>query len=231
MSSKLRKLDTNARRWMYSRTLEPKGKRKSAHRGGTKKRRRRKFNLTNLKGASKPCVCSNKCICQDPIVVHDAQVQTDPARTTIKMVNKSTSIEQHKKTLPKAGTHTVSDRRAEQCGTSLQRLKKAIPIGFHWTSTMIAVCLRLVFNCVYNFHWTWTEAVHFASKAVNLRKNTVFEFANNYLDNPDLVWPGERSMKVRGRGSATFINNHGRDKYSALKEVLSLFVCRSLLLF
>ena len=231
MAQRLCELHADAARWMHNRTLPPKGKRKAAVKGGVKRRRRRKYNLGNLKGARSRCVCSQNCICDCPIVCKDRQVQTDPALTTVKMVHKSTSIEQHKKNLPAAGTYTVSDRRSDKCGTALQRLKRAIPVGFHWSSTMIAVCLRLVFNCVYNYHWTWTEAVHFASKSVNLRTNTVFEYANNYLDNTDVVLPNERSMKVRGRGSATFINNHGKDKYSVLKEVLTPFCLLLLVCF
>ena len=222
MASKMCELRADAARWMHSRTLKPKGKRKSAAKGGMKKRRRRKYNFGHLKGARNRCVCSQNCICDCPIVVKSKQVQTDTVLTAVKMVNKSTSIK-HKKNLPAAGTYTVSDRRFEKCGAALRRLKRAIPVGFHWSSAMIAVCLRLVFSGVYNCHWTWTEAVHFASKAVNLRKNTVFEYANNYLGNTDNVWPIERVMKVRGRGSAVFIVNHGKDKYSALKEVLTPF--------
>ena len=92
---------------------------------------------------------------------------------------------------------------------------------------MIVVCLRLVFNGVYNFNWGWTRAVHFASESVNLRKSTVFRYANDYLDpdNADIIWPRETQMKMRGRGSEAFINNHGRDKYSALKEVLVFLLC------
>ena len=221
MASCVRELSVNASRWQVSRTKKPKGKRKEAFKGGSKKRRRRRYNFGHLNNQRK-CVCSQKCICGEPIVFRDSQLQTDPARTAVQMVHKSTSIEQHNKHLPAAGTTTVADRRANKCGDALKRLKRAVPVGFHWNSAMIVVCLRLVFNCVYKFHWTWTKAVHFASQSVQLRTNTVFKFANDYLDNvgnDNNIWPQERDMKVRGRGSATFIANHGKDKYSALKEV------------
>lgn len=230
MASVVRELSADPARWSRKRSLKPKGKRKAAKRGGVVKRKRRKFNMKNLTGASKPCVCHSKCICGQPIVVHDGEVQTDPLLTAVKMVHKATSIEEHTNLLPKAGTITKSDRRHEQCGAALNRLKRAIPVGYHWSSVMIVVCLRLVFNGVYNFNWGWTRAVHFASESVNLRQSTVFRYANDYLDpdNADIIWPRETQMKMRGRGSEAFINNHGRDKYSALKEVLvffTLFVC------
>ena len=56
------------------------------------------------------------------------------------------------------------------------------------------------------------------SNLLNLAPKNVFKFVNNYLDG-DNELPYELVMKVRGRGSATFIANNGKDKYSALKEV------------
>ena len=230
MDSISREFIADPARWETSRGLKPKGKRKVARRGGVKKRRRRNFNMQNLKGARKPCVCSKKCICDAPIVLFDAQVQTDDQRTHKVMVNKSTEIAQYSRKLAKVSTVTSDDIRFAKCGVALARLKKTIPVGFHWSSAMIVVCLKLVFNVVYKFHWNWTKAVNLASQTLNLKRDTVFAYANDFLDNEDIVWPREIQMKMRGRGSITFIDNHGKDKYSVLKEVL-VFACIQSLFF
>lgn len=189
-----------------------------------KKRRRRKYNIANLKynKNKQVCLCATECVCGPSLVVGDASTQTDPHRTAKVMVDSATEITQHNNMLPKAGTWTRGDKVKEKCGNALSRLKKAIPFGFHWSSIMIAVMLRLLFNLIYQMNWNWTQGVHMTSKLLGVQKDTVFKLANNYLDN-DVNIPAELVMQTRGRGSAKFINN-GRDRYSALKEVCCVWL-------
>ena len=66
------------------------------------------------------------------------------------------------------------------------------------------------------------------SQLLGITKDSVFELVNIYIDNETTI-PAELIIQQRGRGSATFINN-GRDRYSALKEVLFIFDCLILFL-
>ena len=56
------------------------------------------------------------------------------------------------------------------------------------------------------------------AKLCNVKKDNVFKFANNYLES-DAVQPAELPRQVSGRGSIKFIANHGKDRFSKLKEV------------
>lgn len=78
--------------------------------------------------------------------------------------------------------------------------------------------LRLVYDLIVNFNWQYTRAVHFTAVALNLAPRTVFKFSKDYM-NGESKLPNDLVMKVRGRGAAAFIMNHGKDKYSLLKEV------------
>ena len=228
--SELPTLFANSARWAVSRL---KGKRKRVTKGGKKKRRRRKYNLSNLKCNKKTCICSTGCVCE-PITQRDVSsqtsqllptttivnvcVQTEPELTKKIMVDAATEIVQHNKLNPKASTWTRGDDIKQKSAEALTRLTKVIPRGFHWTGMMIAVVLRLLFNMIYVFNWNWTQGVHMTAKLLNLHKNSVFKLANNYI-NTDVTLPNELVMKKRGRGSDVFIANHGKDYYSALKEV------------
>ena len=248
-------LSANAARWHARRTLRPKGKRKVAKKGGSAKRRRRSYNLSNLRNQS-VCVCHNNCVCGPPMVLVNAftQVkvcckdvstqaqpiahnfavqtestrpdvrvfasQTDPEKTAKILVDASTEIVQHNKLFPKAGTWTKGDRTKAKCQGALVRLKRAVPNGFHWSNHMIIVALRMLFGLIVEFNWQWTQAVYTTAKILHLVPRNVFKFGNDYIaDGNDNLVPNELQMKVRGRGSAKFISNHGKDKYSLLKEV------------
>ena len=74
-------LYVNAERWTRRRSLKPKGKRKARKLGGKAKRRRRKYNLNNLKN-SNGCVCHPHCTCLENHNFVDAGMQTDPQITS-----------------------------------------------------------------------------------------------------------------------------------------------------
>lgn len=144
----------------------------------------------------------------------------------------STQTIVHDKLLPKAGTYTRGDVRKDQAIGALQRLKKATPLGFHWTANMILVLLRFTFGLLVNFNWGWTQAVTTVADLCFVRKHTVFKFANDYINNPPAGFlPVELPQLVRGRGSIKFIESHGKDHFSALKEVTTalalIHVCMS----
>ena len=65
----------------------------------------------------------------------------------------STQTIVHDKLLPKADTYTRGDARKDRNIEALQRLKKATPLGFHWTASMILVLLRFTFGLLVNFNW------------------------------------------------------------------------------
>ena len=155
---------------------------------------------------------------QAAVDIADVEAQTDPELTTKTMVDASTEIVQHSYLLPKSGTFTKGDQTKEKCQAAIGRLKKAIPKGFHWSSLMIAVTLRLLYGLIVNFNWQYTRAVHFTADVLNLAPRTVFKFSKDYMDGESNL-PNDLVMKVRGRGAAAFIMNHGKDKYSLLKEV------------
>ena len=160
-------LHADPARWEQGRKLSPKGRRKSAQKGGLRKRRRKKYNLKNLRCNQKrqiECVCKVKCVCGPILITDEVSTQTDPIHTTKIMVDKATEIVQHTNMLPKAGTFTKGDNIKAKSSNALTRLKKAIPFGFHWSNVMIAVMLRLLFSLICEFNWNWTNAVYMTSK-------------------------------------------------------------------
>ena len=130
----------------------------------------------------------------------------------------ATEIEMHNKLLPKAGTFTRGDDQKQKSIDALTRLRKATKPGFHLTEYMIVIMLRFVFGLIVQFNWGWTQAVYTTAKLCNVDKSNVFKFANSYIES-DNILPAELPQKVRGRGSLTFIANHGKDIFSKLKEV------------
>ena len=138
--------------------------------------------------------------------------------------NASTQTIVHDKLHPKASTYTRGDVRKDKAIGALQRLKKATPLGFHWTSNMILVLLRFTFGLLVSFNWGWTQAVTTIADLCCVRKHTVFKFVNDYINNPPPSFlPVELPQATRGRGSINFIENHGKDHFSALKEVKTVF--------
>ena len=130
----------------------------------------------------------------------------------------STQIDQHSKILPRAGTFTRGDKVKQQSVSALERLKKATRRGVPWSSQMIVILLRFMFGLIVHFNWGWTQAVYTTSKLCCVKHNTLFKFANSYIQSDEII-PVQMSHKVRGRGSLKFISNHGKDYYSNLKEV------------
>ena len=130
----------------------------------------------------------------------------------------ATEIVMHNKLRPKAGTFTRADDKKQQSIDALARLKKATIKGFHWTEHMILVLLRVVFGLIVHFNWGYTNAIETTAKLCCLEERSVFKFAKTYMQS-DAILPDELPQKVRGRGSIQFISNHGKDRYSKLKEV------------
>ena len=225
-------LNASSVAWERKRGLKPKGKRKAGQTGGKKKRRKRKVNMSGLKGHAKfTCICKNGCVClpvkfihvksqtDPPPVCFNAINQTDPEETKKLTRTVGTEIEQHTNMLPKAGSYTVADRMKTKCSTGLERMRGVVKKNYHWTSMMVVLLLRVLFNLVVKLNWGWTAAVGMTSELLQVRTNTVFKLANNYLQS-DVNLPAELPIKISGRGSAKFKANHGADKYSELKEVI-----------
>ena len=143
--------------------------------------------------------------------VQDKSTQT-PQKT---YCDASTEI-LHGNNLTRAGVLTEGDARKDRAVLALDRLKKALPRGFHWTSTMIVVLLKIVFGMMVRVNWGWTASVGFAAALLNLDERNVFKFGNEYLDGTNIL-PEERQCKTRGRGSDKF-KAGGADRYSELKE-------------
>ena len=110
--------------------------------------------MCGIKGHAKfTCICKNGCVCVPVVTKNSAQQtdappahvhasnQTDPEATRKTTRTVGTSIIQHDKLRPKAGTHTAGDRKKEMAAKALKRLKTAVPNGFHWTKYMIVVVL------------------------------------------------------------------------------------------
>ena len=63
-----------------------------------------------------------------------------------------TSIAQHSKMHPKAGTKTKGDVDKEKSVAALGRINQFIVRGMHWTPIMIALLLRVFFNIIALFN-------------------------------------------------------------------------------
>ena len=147
----------------------------------------------------------------------DVSTQTDKKT----YVDASTEI-LHDNRLPKAGVKTKGDKKKDLAILALDRLKRAVPKGFHWSSTMIVILLRLVFGLMVRINWGWTASVGFAATILNVDERNVFWFVNQYLVDTNIN-PEEKEMKTRGRGSDKF-KAGGADRYSELKEAHLLMI-------
>ena len=221
------KVVASSSRWERSRRSKPKGKRKVAQAGGRKKRRKRKVNMSGLKGHAKfVCRCQNGCVCAkvSPVVNISVAVQTEsraePAVKNTRTVG--TEIQEHSNMLPKAGSYTAGDKKKEQAFDALKRMRLVVRKNIHFTPIMVVLLLRVLFTLMSKFNWGWTSAVGMASELFHVRTNTVFTLGKNYLKS-DVNWPAELPRKISGRGSAKFKENYGADFYSKLKEVSFIY--------
>ena len=214
-----RELCADAARWALRRKLTPRSKRRLGKLGGKAKRRRRKFNSNNLTGCQS-CACMPHCTCRPDNHFVDIAVQTDPLLTLKTQRTLGTQIKQHTSMLPKAGTFTAGDIIKTKAHIALGRMHRVVKKNFHFTSIMIVLVLRVLFNLIVKFNWGWTQAVGMTAELMQVKTNTVFAVGNNYLESTvDL--PAELPTKQSGRGSEAFKANHGADKYSELKEVFA----------
>lgn len=124
----------------------------------------------------------------------------------------------HTRKQPKASTLTKGDKDKGKAIHALNRLKKCVTFGHHWTSVMIALLLRCLFGLIVHYNYKWTKAVYRVAQLFNVKTNNVFKFANSYVNaDDDVLNPEPLEMEQRGRGSAKF-KAGGADRYSILKE-------------
>ena len=128
----------------------------------------------------------------------------------------ATSISQHSKMHPKAGTKTKGDNDKQKSIAALGRINKFVVRGLHWTPIMIALLLRVFFNIIVLFNWNWTATAEFIAKVFAIKRDTVYRFCKKYLAS-DVIAPEELEVKIKGRGSETF-KLGGADRYSEMKE-------------
>ena len=139
-------------------------------------------------------------------------------QTPIKILcDASTEIEQHSSLLPSC-RRNKKDTMKESCMQASNRLSRATPPGFHWTSAMLVVMLRFVYSAVWRFNWTWTAAVGTAAELFEMKKDNIFKVVKQFRD--DTAKPTirlELETQIRGRGSAAFKAGPNAERFMILK--------------